>query len=693
MIYEVAAAVDHIVALIQGVERDQPVASEALAGFASTLKDALEKRCQKCWKPAEPEWGSAQRSVTWQLHAAGEGADQDLLRAFASVVQAHAQEGEIIHPHQSKVLALALQWLPLAFTLWIDPGCVAVRNGPGPGASRFSYDFDHLASAPLPSSIHVVWGHMVAHTADRQAPQLTVSGVSRPIPIVQPTPTVGLARYPVHTMSNARPMPPAHHHHHHRALSTSSSTASSSCHGLVRSASLSSTHTASTDATSLSGHESESEACPSLCSPSSSSLPSSQCTPCTDNDSDSVYDTTVGDTTERFAGVRLFGDEDDDAEQGAGDVTINAGHAVLGLNLAKPHMLGASLIETPVQPAIAAPAKPPVASAPVKCNYTTHDNGNVGVLGGGVRLGGSSVKSTQPPQPPRYRQHSNSKSISHLQNGLHNQLLPAYMPRRQEHTGPHPFPRQLHHVNAANYSAPMRTVPLPPAGAHHLQALPSHLGFQQQPHQQQYNAPPTQGPTMVPFGARSQPPLPMPYGFRTPGAQQQQQQPQPQSFAHYAVQPTMAVGALTSLDGVGEQGQGCGDRTGAGMGRRRLRSRGRRSRGRGAGRAARRQAAALRALELGSTEELPEFDSDDDDDDDDLISRCSTPATDTASSCYESISSSPAKPAQQTSKPVVHRSSHTNLGSSTDKGYAIHHHPTTQFTSQLLSNLARLQSS
>ncbi len=34
------------------------------------------------------------------------------------------------------------------------------------------------------------------------------------------------------------------------------------------------------------------------------------------------------------------------------------------------------------------PKSAKVSSTPVKCNYTTHDNGNVGVLGGGVRLGG-----------------------------------------------------------------------------------------------------------------------------------------------------------------------------------------------------------------------------------------------------------------------------------------------------------------
>lgn len=503
MIYEVAAAVDHIISLVQQVQRDQPIASDALAAFSSTLKDALEKRCQQCWKPAEPECGSARRSVAWQLHSAGEGADLDLLRAFASVVQAQAEEGEIVRPHQHTVLTLAMEWLPMAFTLWIDPGCVAVRMGSGPGVSR-SYDFD-LINKSTSSSIHVVWGQMVAATTESDLPQLTVSSAPRPIPIVKPTPTVAQPRYPVN-LSNAR---------HSRSPSTASS-ASSGC-GLIRSVSLSSTHTVSTDATSLTDAE---ESCPSLCSPFSSL----DCTPSTDNE----HDVTVGDTTERFAGVRLFNDDD---EEEAGDETI-------GAVLSKP-----------------------AASTPVKCNYTTHDNGNVGVLGGGVRLGGA-VKSA-----PRHRQHSTSKSISHIQ-GMHNQLLPAYMPRPAPHL----------HMSAANYSAPLRSVPLPPA--------PMQQPYQQFTYQHQ------QYPVQAMQYAR-QPHLPPPH------AQQ-----------HYPLPP------LPPADD--EEGQ-----------RRRTRSRGRRSRGRGAGRAARRQAAALKAAS-----------------DDEGESRCSTPFTDSSSavsSVYSSATSSPVK--------------------------------------------------
>ncbi|KAJ1033072.1 hypothetical protein NDA16_000351 [Ustilago loliicola] len=679
MIYEVAAAVEHVLNLIQHTERDQPIAPEALAAFASTLKDALEKRCQPCWKPTDPEFGSAQRSVAWQLHAAGEGADYDLLRAFASVLEAQAEEGEIIHPHQSKVVAMALQWLPMPFTLWIDPGCVAVRRGTGPGASRSSYDFDHLksASSSSSSSFHVIWGHMVAGTAERNVPQLTVSSAPRPIPIVKPTAVApSHSRYPIQAMSNR---PPTSQPHHHRALSTSSSASSSCGAGLVRSVSLSSTHTVSTDATSLSGGldnadvDVDSEACPSLCSPSSSHLSSVQCTPNTDND------TTLGDTTERFTGLRLFGHDEQDDE--AGDLTIGAS-PLLGLNLSKDpksQVLGASPWLT----------KPVASSTPVKCNYTTHDNGNVGVLGGGVRLGGASSKpnNSSATQAPRHRQHSNSKSISHLQAGLHNQLFPPYMP--QQHLA-HPVPRQLDYMNAPNYSAPIRTVPLPNVGMasqqqqpqHYQPAMPCQFGYQQQ-----RNA----GP-MMPFAHPSQ--LPTPYGYRAPQQQQQQQQ----VYGRFVPQPIMSSALhLDNVEVGGDEDET--DKASGTGGRRRLRSRSRRSRGRGAGRAARRQAAALRALELGSTDELPELADDDcEEDDDDLISRCSTPATwseytysssAASSSCYSSATSSPAK--QPRSGRVSHKSSRQNLrvaaASASSKQEMV------QFGLQLHSNLARLQPS
>ncbi|SPO25925.1 uncharacterized protein UTRI_03290 [Ustilago trichophora] len=680
MIYEVAAAVEHILSLISQIERQQPVAPDALAGFASTLKDALEKRCQKCWNSADPERGSAQRSVAWQLHAAGEGADKDLLRAFASVVEAQAEEGEIVHPHQAKVVALALEWLPLAFTMWIDPGCVAVRRGAGPGATRSSYDFDPLKSGVSASSIHVVWGQMmVANTAQRDIPQLTVSSAPRPIPIVKPTPQL---RYPVHMMNNARP---TSNTQHNRALSTSSSSASSSCDdgGLVRSVSLSSTHTISTDATSLSGLEADadSETCPSLCSPKSS-LASSQCTPNSDNnDHESVHDTTIGDTTQRFTGVRLFDDDEEEDPDDAGDVTIDAAARMLGLNVSKDaagsQLLGAGFVATPVsKPQL---AKSIVSSTPVKCNYTTHDNGNVGVLGGGVRLGGSTTsKSTQ---PPRHRQHSNSKSISHLQAGLHNQLLPPM---------PYMAQRQMHHLNsAANYSAPMRTIPLPPAPQHF-----QHVGYQQQqqqqqPQQQQQQVYATQpqraAPVMMGYGN-----LPTPYGFRPVPSQQQQQyarynphqQQLPMMMPVELAELTTANANATATSAFASVSVDDDEEssTANGQHRRRLRSRGRRSRGRGAGRAARRQAAALRALELESTDELPEFSNDEDD----YISRCSTPATltdYTDSSCYSSVTCSPAKLADLGAKNSI-----PNL-----KLQHQHHHHNVEFGLQLHSNLARLQ--
>nr|CDI53410.1 conserved hypothetical protein [Melanopsichium pennsylvanicum 4] len=602
MIYEVAAAVDYILSLIVETPRVSPIPLSALAPFTSTLKDALEKRCQKCWIPSQPEAGSARRSVAWQLHPAGEGADPDILRAFASVVEARAQERHIVDPHQTNVVQLALEWLPVPFTLWIDPGCVAVRTGGGPGATRSSWNFDLKLGSSSTAGIHVVWGQMLANASSHDAvPQLILTNLApRPIPIVEPTQN----RYPSTSISNRRPAL------HHRISSTSSlaSGSSSSSTGLVRSVSLSSTHTVSTDATSLNDDVESVDACPSLCSPSSS-LVSSQCTP--SSRCESVHDTTMaGDTTLRFAGIRLFGN-DHEQDEDAGDDTINASPTMLGLNVTK-QTLGA--------PAnIFAPTKPLAASTPVKCNYTTHDNGNVGVLGGGVRLGGAKTCNTSAAQP-RHRQHT-----------------------------------YLGGANA-NYSAPMRTVPLPAPQQGYYGYQPTQFHPSQSQH----------------FGLHHHPqaPLPTPYGFA---------HHQTMLAPRFACQPQQPTGGSLNHDlimqgEVEEEGEKCA--------RRRLRSRGRRSRGRGAGRAARRQAAAaLRALELGSTEELGELDNDDEDD---FFSRCSTPASgsectasrSTFSSCYSSATSSPAKQ-------VSNRSSRNNL-----KGEMV---KMIDFHKQLEYGLARLQ--
>lgn len=689
MIYEVDAAVQHIVSLILKVDRDHPLASEALAAFASTLKDALETRCRKHWNPDQPDVGSALRSVAWQLHPAGEGADLDLLRAFAAVVHANAQDTQLLAPHHSTVVALALQWLPISFTLWIDPGCVAIRPGSGPGANRCSYDLDLLKSAHVSSSLYLVWANMSAQSAQPALPQLTISTVApaRPIPILKPAPLSAHTRYPANLFTHARtalaplaaPTAPTAPRHS-RASSTASSTSSSST-GLVRSVSLSSTHTASTDATSLSDlhalsdadadADAETEACPSLCSPSSS-LASTQCTPNSQPQCESELDTTLrADTTQRFAGVRLF---DDDQDQEAGDLTIDAS-PMLGLNVSKhapSRSLGSSFTTATHLPC----------STPIKANYTTHDNGNVGVLGGGVRLGGnaSAKNNTSSSQPPRHRQHSNSKSVSHLQGGLHHQLMPACMPRRLEQRMAHRMPQPLPPTHAANYSAPMPTVALPHVSQQ--QHYPPRYAVQQhQPYVQHYSAPQARRPVagMMPLGAPSQ--LPIPYGFGAPA----QQQP----YMHYAgqqlqLQQQQAMPMVLDADDAFTAG------------RRRLRSRGRRSRGRGAGRAARRHAAALRALELGSTDELPEFnidDGDDDDDDDedaDLLSRCSTPATCsdyTSSSLSSSVYSSTAcSPAKLGAAAVSHCASKRKLGAAPNHGA----NAEVEFGHELHSNLARL---
>ncbi|PWZ02334.1 hypothetical protein BCV70DRAFT_62607 [Testicularia cyperi] len=664
MIYEVAAAVEYIAALVQGVERDRPIAPEAIAGFSSTLKDELETRCQSCWMTSDPEHGSALRAVAWQLYPGGEGADAAILRAIASVLQAQTEEGEVVQPSSNQTVALALRWLPNPFTLWIDPGCVAVRNGGGPGSVRSFFDDGLDRSAASSGSINVIWGQMIAQpAAEKGIPQLTISGTSalRPIPIMRPQSTTNYQhnhpqhlRYPVQSMGNGRPSA------HRRNISNASSSAASFSEGLTRSVSLSSTQTTSTHATSeyshgMAGADEDSDACPSLVSPSSSCT-SSRCTAENESDGDLSHDVTA-----RFIGARLFDDEDDEeadaADETAGDITIHADQ-VLGLQ--RGAVISGDASSTPKRAKNApqpndsknsAPAAKTSVSAPVKSNYTTHDNGNVGVLGGGVRLGGA-VSKPQGQTGQRVRQHSNSKSIGHLQ-GLHGQIYPQHQLRR-----PDMHQQPFYGMNPGNYSAPMRNVPLPSvAGPAPMPAHAQVYGMTAMPgvasQQQRGGAPHYMMPNKQQF-------LPQPLSFQMHHQQQQHhalQQPAlglmrngPAPTVSFQLPPPSSLANVAMAGSVvGEDDGACSDRMQDG--RRRVRSRGRRSRGRGAGRAARRAAAALRALESGDLD-LDLIDEDlDATETNSSISRCSTPATASeytssyASSCFSSTQSTPAKDA------------------------------------------------
>ncbi len=120
------------------------------------------------------------------------------------------RRARLSRPHHQTVLALALEWLPMAFTLWIDPGCVAVRMGSGPGASR-SCDFDLIKSVllrPPSTSSGVRWWLLplsVTSPAHRQQRTSTIPSSSPRLPSHSPaTPSPS----PTHRATRAPPPPP-----------------------------------------------------------------------------------------------------------------------------------------------------------------------------------------------------------------------------------------------------------------------------------------------------------------------------------------------------------------------------------------------------------------------------------------------------------------------------------------------------
>lgn len=373
--------------------------------------------------------------------------------------------------------------------------------------------------------------------------------------------------------------------------------------------------------------------CPQLSSPFGSSVTSS---PAADDDDDNGNDTTVGNVTATpFPGAVHLLDvmtrknvEEEEDDDDAGDVTLGADAVSADRTLLLADLQPSAVIDS------STPKRVVAVPVPAKSNYTTHDNGNVGVLGGGVRLGGgipakpNTTTANNATMQQRYRQHSYSHSLTYVQ--------PFYPPVPPNH------PYQ-HHQQQQQYRLPQPQFCPPMMKSEHYVARALPMG------------PPTsmRAPTMQLHQHRSVPHLAMAYNGHQAfaigkGVHQHQQQ--------YFVGDMRTGGsngggraavsfALPKLPANGEVSAEEGSE--AARQQRRVRSRGRRSRGRGAGRAARRQAAALRGNATAIDDDEPNDDNDIADDDgaessdahltdaeSNFSSRCSTPANPTTTSTY-----------------------------------------------------------
>lgn len=115
---EVSSAASHLSTLL----RTRPSSPRRLEEFKTVLGESLEARYSRhTWTSSDPEAGSAARALHWQPGPGGEGCSSPLSKACEKFGVAFGDKEE--------------------WTLWIDPGCVAIRDGPGPGrvsASSFS---------------------------------------------------------------------------------------------------------------------------------------------------------------------------------------------------------------------------------------------------------------------------------------------------------------------------------------------------------------------------------------------------------------------------------------------------------------------------------------------------------------------------------------------------------------------------
>lgn len=302
---EIQAAVQHITSLLAH-DRTH------VGRFAEDLTARLERRCSPCWHIADGERGSARRCLVWHAHGGGEGLDNDL----ATAARTHTADGTTLEH---------IFTVPF-FTMWIDPGCVAIRLGAGPGSFLNT-------NVPAPVAIKTIYGSQPASAVPVKAPQLHT-------------------RMPSYASSMA-------------GTSISRSTSLSSC--------------------SISASE-DGESCPSLVT--GSSARSSDCSDDEDDEDDcedsARSEVSLEDMLDNAYFTNFDFVDDDDGLNETLDIIPLAksgkGHRHGNATITGDDTVCDDEGDETVQPENQAAVKPTI---------TSYDGGNVGVLGGGVRLGGA----------------------------------------------------------------------------------------------------------------------------------------------------------------------------------------------------------------------------------------------------------------------------------------------------------------
>ncbi|UZJ55384.1 hypothetical protein CBS101457_004704 [Exobasidium rhododendri] len=307
MLYEITAAIDQLCTLLHP--------SIDSTRFRAQLLSSLTTRFAPIWFCEDSDRASASRAILWHAHGGGEGRDDGLLQACLNV----SEEGG------------SLDFFSHSFTLWIDPGCVAIRLGNGPGV--------YLPSSTPTGSTAVKTIYGQRQTQHQQQTQRAIL----PTPVLTLSPsTPALGSNHGAWSSFSQHVQPRHSlaSFYTHARSTSSSSVASSNTGSR------SSYTSSAD---------DSDHCPSL----------------TDySPQDSESDLSIEDMIDSGCYKNFDIIDDDDIELGhCGDDTIT------------------DEFEDAGDVTISAHEKTPAA-------IINYDGGNVGVLGGGIRLGGAMSSSS-----------------------------------------------------------------------------------------------------------------------------------------------------------------------------------------------------------------------------------------------------------------------------------------------------------
>ncbi|MCO5566045.1 hypothetical protein L7F22_019720 [Adiantum nelumboides] len=335
------------------------------------------------WFVHDGERGSGKRVLLWHAHGGGEGMDDDIIFALKNV---------------SPLRSSFENAFTSSFTLWIDPGCVAIRFGQGPGT------FVGANHIPSTNSIKTLYGTLptsalpVIQAMTPAPPKLTLLPSTPALDTneADTTATFGNQQTSKHSLTNSLL--------HYRSPSWSSSSQNE--------------HLLDGHRTASSGSEGEgSEACPSLVAASSTRGDSdSELFDEGDEDDETDSELSIQDMIDR-GGFKNFDIIDDDDEEEVGDETVQ--HITVTKNA----------------PSIKSPSK--------AISVTSYDGGNVGVLGGGVRLGAS--------KPSAPLQHKTSTNALRAKQAA----APVWHPSQQQFTNnqsPALSPSNLPNGNAAAWS-------------------------------------------------------------------------------------------------------------------------------------------------------------------------------------------------------------------------------------------------